>query len=156
MPVVVPSELASCGDGYRNEARAAAHQPVCVPGRSSATHGVPCLRRPAGLRHCAGAALKAKACGVCGRVQSGRCDGRTRKARDLHCGDGRVCVEFEVRRIQCKRCGSVKRKGFAFLADNPFYTQRLAYYVGRRCRLATNKDLAEELKLERDTVKTLE
>lgn len=65
-------------------------------------------------------------------------------------------LEFEVRRIQCKSCGTVKRERLEFLADNPFYTKRFAYYVGRRCRSATIKDIAAELKLDWDTVKTLE
>ena len=28
----------------------------------------------------------------------------------------------------------VKQERLAFLADNPFYTKRFAFYVGRRCR----------------------
>ena len=43
-----------------------------------------------------------------------------------------------------------------WLADNPFYTKRFAYYVGRRCRQATIKDIAEELRLHWETIKTLE
>jgi transposase len=50
----------------------------------------------------------------------------------------------------------VKREQLDFLADNPFYTKRFAQYVGRRCRSVTIKDLAAELKLDWDTVKTLE
>ena len=79
-----------------------------------------------------------------------------RKTRDLSYGDRRVYLEFEVRRVQCKRCGRVKREQLDFLADNPFYTKRFAYYVGRRCRSGTIKDIAEELKLDWDTVKVLE
>ena len=45
-------------------------------------------------------------------------------------------LEFEVRRVRCKRCGAVKRERLDFLADNPFYTERFAYYVGQRCRSA--------------------
>jgi transposase len=67
-----------------------------------------------------------------------------------------VYLEFEVRRVQCKSCGTVKRERLDFLADNPFYTKRFAYYVGRRCRQASIKDVAEELKLDWDTVKALE
>ena len=44
-------------------------------------------------------------------------DRRTRKVRDLSCGDRRVYLEFEVRRIQCKRCNAVKREWLDFLAD---------------------------------------
>lgn len=50
----------------------------------------------------------------------------------------------------------MKREQLDFLADNPFYTKRFAYYVGQRCRSATIKDVARELKLDWDTVKTLE
>ena len=65
-------------------------------------------------------------------------------------------LEFEVRRVQCKSCGKVKREQLDFLADNPFYTKRFAYYVGRRCRAGTIKDVACELNLDWDTVKALE
>jgi transposase len=89
-------------------------------------------------------------------VQSGWYDRRVRRTRDLSCGELRIYLEFEVRRLQCKRCGNVKRERLDFLADNPFYTQRFAHYVGRRCRSSTVKDIAQELNLDWDTVKTLE
>jgi len=68
----------------------------------------------------------------------------------------RVYLELEVRRVQCRSCGKVKRERLEFLADNPFYTKRFAHYVGRRCRSTTIKELAKELHLDWDTVKTLE
>jgi transposase len=83
-------------------------------------------------------------------------DRRVRQVRDLSCGDARIYLELEVRRVPCRRCGKVKREQLECLADNPFYTTRFAHYVGRRCRTATIKDLAEELHLDWDTVKTLE
>jgi len=83
-------------------------------------------------------------------------DRRTRRVRDLSCGDMRIYLEFEVRRVECRRCGKVKRERLEFLADNPSYTKRFAYYVGRRCRSTTIKDLAKELDLDWDTVKILE
>ena len=58
--------------------------------------------------------------------------------------------------MQCKSCGAVKRERLDFLADNPFYTQRFAHYVGKRCRSATIKEIAEELHLDWDTVQALE
>ena len=79
-----------------------------------------------------------------------------RRARDRSCGDARIYLELEVRRVQCRRCGNVKRERLDFLADNPFYTKRFAHYVGQRCRSATSKDLAEERNRDWDTVKTLE
>jgi transposase len=89
-------------------------------------------------------------------VHSGWYDRRVRRVRDLPSGDMRVYLEFEVRRVQCKSCGKVKRERLDFLADNPFYTRRFAHYVGRRCRAATMKDIAEEFNLDWDTVKSLE
>jgi transposase len=83
-------------------------------------------------------------------------DRRTRQVRDLSCGDMHIYLEFEVRRVQCRSCGKVKRERLDFLADSPFHTKRFAHYVGRRCRSTTIKDLAKELHLDWDTVKTLE
>jgi transposase len=76
--------------------------------------------------------------------------------RDLSCGDARVYVEFAVRRVQCRSCGKVKQEKLAWLADNPFYTKRFAFYVGQRCRSSTIRDVARELKLDWKTVKELE
>ena len=61
-----------------------------------------------------------------------------------------------MRRVFCRRCGKVKREPLGFLADNPLYTQRFAFYVGRRCRSASIKDVAQELHLDWHTVKELE
>jgi len=75
-------------------------------------------------------------------------DRKLRRVRDLSCGDTRIFLELEVRRLDCRHCGKVKRERLDFLADNPLYTKRFAYYVGRRCRSATIKDVAAELKLD--------
>ena len=65
-------------------------------------------------------------------------------------------LDVEVRRVACRTCGSVKRERLDFLADNAHYTKRFAYAVGRRCRSATIKDVAEELHLDWDSVKELD
>jgi transposase len=83
-------------------------------------------------------------------------DRKLRRVRDLSCGDTRIFLELEVRRLDCRHCGKVKRERLDFLADNPLYTKRFAYYVGRRCRSATIKDVAAELKLDWHTVKALD
>jgi transposase len=108
------------------------------------------------LRHHSQTALKKTVSSCCGRTHSGWYDRHTQQVRDLSCGDARVWLQIEVRRVRCKNCGHVKRERLDFLADNPFYTKRFAYYVGRRCRQAAIKDIAEELRLHWDTVKTLE
>ena len=78
-----------------------------------------------------------------------------RQVRDLSSAGFRIVLEFEVRRVACSRCGAVKREGLDFLADNPHFTKRFAFYVGRRCRQASIRDVACELKLDWDTVKML-
>ena len=50
----------------------------------------------------------------------------------------------------------MKREHLPWLANNPFYTKRFAFYVGRRCRASTIRDVARELRLDWRTVKALE
>jgi len=50
----------------------------------------------------------------------------------------------------------VKQEKLAWIADNPLYTKRFAFFVGRRCRASTLKDVAKELHLDWQTVKSLE
>ena len=76
--------------------------------------------------------------------------------RDLQCGPYRIYLELAVRRMECRHCGTVKRERLEFLADNAHYTKRFAYYVGRRCRNSTIREVAEELHLDWDSVKELE
>lgn len=89
-------------------------------------------------------------------MYSGWYDRKTRRVRDLSCGDTRVYLDIEVRRIRCRCCGKVKREKLDFLADNPLYTKRFAWFVGRRCRQSTVQDVAKELNLDWHTVKELD
>lgn len=50
----------------------------------------------------------------------------------------------------------MKREKLPWLSNNPFYTKRFSYYVGRKCRAMTVKDVAKELKLNWHAVKALE
>jgi transposase len=79
-----------------------------------------------------------------------------RRVRDLPNGGARIYLELEVRRVRCRCDGTVKGERLSFLADNPHYTKRFAWYVGRRCRESTVKDVADELHLHWHTVKELD
>src|SRR5450756_2860533 len=81
-------------------------------------------------------------CGCCGTAHRSHYDKKVQQTRDLSCGNARIYLEAEVRRVKCKRCGTVKREKLPWLANNPFYTKRFAYYVGRKCRAMTVKDLS--------------
>jgi transposase len=83
-------------------------------------------------------------------------DRRLRQVRDLASAGFRIVLELEVRRVDCRNCGKVKRERLDFLADNAHFTKRFAFYVGRRCQQASIRDVAKDLKLDWDTVKTLE
>src|SRR5437773_8708000 len=48
-------------------------------------------------------------------------------------------------------CGTVRQESLSFLADNRSYTKRFAFYVGRRCRASTIKDIAETRRSEEHT-----
>ena len=50
----------------------------------------------------------------------------------------------------------VKQDWLQWLADNPFYTKRFAFYVGRRCRSSTVQDVSKEWHLNWKTVEQLE
>jgi len=95
-------------------------------------------------------------CPSCDLPSSSFYDRKERRVRDLSCGDTRVYLDLEVRRVQCRRCHLVKQERFSFLADNPFYTKRFAYYVGKRCSTSTISDVAKELRLDWKSVKDLE
>src|SRR2546428_13133495 len=79
-------------------------------------------------------------------------DRKVRHVRDLSCGDTRIFLELEVRRLDCRNCGKVKRERLDFLAGNPLYTKGLGYFVGQRCRQAAIKDVAKELAPDWHTV----
>ena len=83
-------------------------------------------------------------------------DRKVRRVRDLSCGDARIYLEFELRRVWCRRCGAVKQEKLPWLADSPFYTKRFSFFVGRRCRTATISDVARELHLDWRAVKELD
>jgi hypothetical protein len=86
-----------------------------------------------------------------------RCRQSARRfARLEKAGDDSDALAPSCGRVRCRQCAAVKRERLDFLADNPFYTKRFAYYVGRRCRSSTIKDVAKELALDWHTVKELD
>ncbi len=50
----------------------------------------------------------------------------------------------------------MKQERLEFISDNPLYTKRFAYSVGRRCRSSTIQDVAKEYHLNWHTIKELE
>lgn len=76
--------------------------------------------------------------------------------RDLGCGDARIFLEFEMRRVKCRKCAKVVREELEWISDNPFYTKRFAFHVGKQCRNTTIKEVAKEHNLHWHTVKELE
>lgn len=150
-----PGKLACFAHGYPTQTKASPGR-ICFPRIPAAGNRQRCLRRSEGTGHPPHPALKKTVCGVCGRVYSGWYDRRVRRVRDLSCADTRIYLDIEVRRVHCKACGKVKREALDFLADNPLYTQRFAWFVGRRCRQSSVKDVAKELNLDWHVVKELD
>lgn len=63
---------------------------------------------------------------------------------------------MEIRRVDCRRCGSVKRERLEDLLENALHTQRYARHVGRLCRTQSIADVARSERLDWHTVKRLE
>ncbi len=95
-------------------------------------------------------------CGTCGTAHRTWYDRKRRRVRDLPCADHRIYLDLEVRRVDCRHCGTVKREQLDFLVENALHTKRFARYVGRRCRAGTIRDVAAELHLNWQAVKRLE
>ncbi|MGH7471730.1 MAG: ISL3 family transposase, partial [Longimicrobiales bacterium] len=129
---------------------------VPVPGISAKPHRQGDLRESERPSHRTHTPLKKTRCGTCGQQQRGWYDQKTRRVRDLSCGDRTIYLELQIRRVACRRCGKVKQEELEFLAESPFYTRRFAFFVGRRCRASTIQDVARETRLNWKTVKALE
>lgn len=76
--------------------------------------------------------------------------------RDLPCGDLRIYLELDLRRVDCQICGGVKQERLDWLAANPHYTKRFALYVGKQCRSASVKEVADDLGLDWHAVKEMD
>ena len=50
----------------------------------------------------------------------------------------------------------MKQEKLAWIADNPWYTKRFSFDVGRRCRSSTIRDVAKDFRIDWKTVKELD
>jgi transposase len=105
---------------------------------------------------CPGAASKKTVSSCCGAIHRSFYDKKIRRIRDLPCGGKRIYLEVEIRRVRCRECGKVRRERLEWLAENPSYTKRFAFFIGRRCRSMAIRDVAKEVHLDWHTVKDLE
>lgn len=93
---------------------------------------------------------------MCGTKHYCWYDSRQRRVRDLPCGGYRIYLQLEIRRVDCRQCGAVKRERLEDLLDNALHTQRYARHVGRQCRTQSIADVARSERLDWHTVKRLE
>ena len=96
------------------------------------------------------------ACGGCGTINRMWYDQRMRHVRDLPCGDLHVRLEIAVRRVAGRTCGGVKQGRLDWLGEHPHYRRQIAFYVGKQCRGASITEVAEDLRLDRHTVKAMD
>jgi transposase len=129
---------------------------VPIPGLPPRSHGPWRLRRSQGADHPSAPPWEKTSCGTCGRIERGWYDHKPRRVRDLSCGDTHIYLDLDLRRVRCRGCGSVKQEKLDWLADCPFYTKRFAFFVGRRCRESSIRDVARETLLDWKTIKALE
>lgn len=68
----------------------------------------------------------------------------------------RVYLEFEYRRVLCRRCQAVKRETLAWLASSKRFTERFEQAIGRQCREMSVARVAEMNRLSWDQVRRIE
>jgi transposase len=74
----------------------------------------------------------------------------------LDSGGIRIYLEFEYRRVLCKRCQAVKRETLAWLASSKRFTERFEQAIGRQCREMSIARVAEMNRLSWDQVRRIE
>ena len=67
-------------------------------------------------------------CGGCSAVNYAVYDRKVRRVRDLPCGDMRVYLKVEIRRVKCCKCGKVRQEKLDWLSGNPGYTKRFVFF----------------------------
>ncbi|HRR42271.1 MAG TPA: ISL3 family transposase [Syntrophales bacterium] len=78
------------------------------------------------------------------------------QVRDLDAGETHIYLEFEYRRVNCPRCGTVKRETLSWLASSARFTQRFEDRIGLLCREMSVKRVAELNDLSWDQVCRME
>ena len=68
----------------------------------------------------------------------------------------RIYLEFEYRRVFCRRCNAVKRETLAWLASSKRFTGRFEQAIGRQCREMSVARVAEMNRLSWDAVRRIE
>jgi transposase len=76
--------------------------------------------------------------------------------RDLDAGTAHIYLEFEYRRVNCPRYGTVKRETLSWLASSARFTQRFEDRIGLLCREMSVKRVAELNDLSWDQVCRME
>jgi len=144
------------GDGFTTHDFRAA--PGRVPGARvhAMSHGHRCRKRSVCTGRHPDATDKKTICGTCGTPHRTWYDRRPRRVRDLPCGDVRIYLAFDLRRVACRRCGGVKQERLEWLSANPHDTKRFAWYVGKQCRGASVQEVAADLRLDWHAVKEMD
>lgn len=99
---------------------------------------------------------KKTVCSSCSKPSRSFYDHRTHKVRDVDSGGMRIYLEFEYRRVFCKRCLMVKQETLAWLAESGRFTKRFERVIGRQCRLMTVKEVARMNRLSWDQVRRMD
>lgn len=76
--------------------------------------------------------------------------------RDIDSGGVRIHMEFEYRRVNCRKCVGVKQETLAWLAESGRFTKRFEQVIGRLCRTMTCKEAAELHRLSWDQVRRMD
>lgn len=110
---------------------------------------------PSRPRGRAGAASKKSVCSGCGRSLRTFYDRRIYRTRARDCGDTRIYLDFEYRRVACPDCG-VKQERLDWLAENPRFVRGFTRVVGRDAKTMSLVDVARRHRLSWGAARRLE
>lgn len=71
-------------------------------------------------------------------------------------GGVRIYLEFEYRRVECRKCLAVKQEKLSWLADSSRFTKRFERSIGKLCSELTTQRVAEMNRLGWDQVRRME
>lgn len=80
----------------------------------------------------------------------------SRRFRMVPIGSKRVFLDYEVQRLECRRCGKIRQENLAFADPRFSYSQAFERYALELSRHMTIQDVARHLGISWDTIKEIQ
>lgn len=94
-------------------------------------------------------------CSACGKADVIRHGATCRDFRTVPIGDKPVTIRYDVPRVECRKCGTIRQVRLKFARSYSRYTHEFEHYVLSLLQCATIKDVAALVKVSWDVVKEI-